>query len=104
MPAAGGVSRSCHKAPAYANYPRFSPNGKGVRLCGAAHGRVCDPGMRACLRRNRSSARSLDMTKKVQQVMTSPPKSVRRDTPIRSAAELMQSEDVGSLPVVENGG
>ena len=44
------------------------------------------------------------MTKQVQQVMTSTPKSVRRDTPVRSAAEMMEQQDVGSLPVVENGG
>jgi CBS domain-containing protein len=44
------------------------------------------------------------MTKKVQQVMTSQPSSVRRATPVRSAAELMGREDVGSLPVIEDGG
>jgi len=44
------------------------------------------------------------MTKNVQQVMTAQPKCVRRTTTVRSAAELMQGEDVGSLPVVEEGG
>ncbi|HWQ00555.1 MAG TPA: CBS domain-containing protein [Gaiellaceae bacterium] len=44
------------------------------------------------------------MTKKVQQVMTSQPQSVRRTTTVRSAAEIMEREDVGSLPVVEDGG
>jgi CBS domain-containing protein len=44
------------------------------------------------------------MTKKVQQVMTSQPLSIRRTTPVRAAAELMGSEDVGSLPVIEDGG
>ena len=41
---------------------------------------------------------------KVRQAMSSAPKAVRPETPVAEAAQLMKSEDVGSLPVVENGG
>jgi CBS domain-containing protein/uncharacterized membrane protein YuzA (DUF378 family) len=39
----------------------------------------------------------------VREVMTSQPQSVDTGTPIREAAALLQREDVGSLPVVDNG-
>jgi CBS domain-containing protein len=44
------------------------------------------------------------MAKKVHEVMTSNPQSVSPATTVRSAAEVMEREDVGSLPVVEDNG
>jgi CBS domain-containing protein len=44
------------------------------------------------------------MAKKVHEVMTSNPESVRPATTVRSAAEVMERENVGSLPVVEDNG
>jgi CBS domain-containing protein len=41
------------------------------------------------------------MGTKVQDVMTGRPRAVSPDTPISEAAQLMESEDVGSLPVLE---
>jgi CBS domain-containing protein len=41
------------------------------------------------------------MGKKVQEVMTGRPRAVSPDTLVSEAAQLMESEDVGSLPVVE---
>lgn len=41
------------------------------------------------------------MGTKVRDVMTSRPRCVSPDTPVTEAAELMESEDVGSLPVLE---
>jgi CBS domain-containing protein len=45
-----------------------------------------------------------EMAKTVGQVMTSEPRSVDRSTTIRTAAELMARDDVGSLPVVDEQG
>ena len=44
------------------------------------------------------------MAKKVGQVMSTEPTTVKRSTAVRQAAELMSREDVGSLPVVEETG
>jgi len=44
------------------------------------------------------------MSKKVHEVMTTEPHCVRRAATVRSAAELMETEDVGSLPVIDEGG
>ena len=44
------------------------------------------------------------MSKLVRDVMTSQPVTVRRSESVKSAAELMQQQDVGSLPVVDEGG
>ena len=44
------------------------------------------------------------MGKKVHEVMTTQPVSVRPATIVRSAAELMERDNVGSLPVVEETG
>ena len=43
------------------------------------------------------------MATKVHEVMTSRPRAVEPQTTVREAAQLMESEDVGSLPVVEQG-
>ena len=42
------------------------------------------------------------MGPKVREVMTERPRCVTLETPISEAAQLMESEDVGSLPVLEN--
>jgi CBS domain-containing protein len=42
------------------------------------------------------------MGTKVREVMTERPRCVTLETPISEAAELMESEDVGSLPVIED--
>ena len=39
----------------------------------------------------------------VQEAMTPDPKTITRETTAQEAARLMKSEDVGSLPVVEDG-
>jgi CBS domain-containing protein len=44
------------------------------------------------------------MAKKVHQAMTMEPLSVTPATMVRSAAELMERDNVGSLPVVEEDG
>ena len=41
------------------------------------------------------------MGTKVQDVMSTRPRCVSPDTPVSEAAELMESEDVGALPVLE---
>jgi CBS domain-containing protein len=41
------------------------------------------------------------MGTKVRDVMTTRPRCVSPDTPVTEAAELMESEDVGALPVLE---
>jgi CBS domain-containing protein len=41
------------------------------------------------------------MGTKVRDVMTNRPRCVSPDTPVSEAAELMESEDVGALPVLE---
>jgi CBS domain-containing protein len=43
------------------------------------------------------------MGKNVQEVMTSNPSTVEASTPIVEAAEIMKREDIGSVPVVEDG-
>lgn len=39
----------------------------------------------------------------VQEAMTSNPTAITPDTTVQEAARLMKSDDVGALPVVENG-
>jgi CBS domain-containing protein len=41
------------------------------------------------------------MGKSIRDVMTSNPRGVESSTPVVEAAQLMKSEDVGSLPIVE---
>ena len=41
------------------------------------------------------------MGQKVRDVMTERPRAVTSDTPVTQVAELMESEDVGSIPVLE---
>jgi CBS domain-containing protein len=41
------------------------------------------------------------MGKNVSDVMTTRPRSVNPDTPLSQVAELMESEDVGAIPVVD---
>jgi CBS domain-containing protein len=41
------------------------------------------------------------MRTKVRDVMTDRPRGISLETPLSQAAELMESEDVGSLPVLE---
>src|SRR6266508_3576490 len=43
------------------------------------------------------------MTKKVRDAMTVEPRSVESGRSLAEAAQLMKSEDVGSLPVVDDG-
>lgn len=43
------------------------------------------------------------MAKSIRDAMTSSPRNVEPSTPVVEAAQLMKSEDVGSLPVVEGG-
>jgi CBS domain-containing protein len=43
------------------------------------------------------------MGTKISEVMTTRPRAVEAQTPVREAARLMESEDVGSLPVVQEG-
>lgn len=43
------------------------------------------------------------MGTKISEVMTARPRAVEPDTSVREVARLMESEDVGSLPVVEEG-
>src|SRR3954468_3671432 len=43
------------------------------------------------------------MGTKIAEVMTQRPRAVTRQTSVREAAQLMEQEDVGSLPVVEDG-
>ena len=42
------------------------------------------------------------MGAKVSDVMTGRPRAVTPQTPLTEVAELMEAEDVGSIPVVEN--
>jgi CBS domain-containing protein len=44
------------------------------------------------------------MATKIAEVMTPRPRAVTAQTTVREAARLMEEEDVGSLPVVEEGG
>jgi CBS domain-containing protein len=41
------------------------------------------------------------MRTKVRELMTDRPRAVTPDTPVSEAAQLMQSEDVGALPVLD---
>ncbi len=43
------------------------------------------------------------MGTKISEVMTSRPRAVDAQAPVREAARLMESEDVGSLPIVQEG-
>lgn len=43
------------------------------------------------------------MGTKIKEVMTTRPRAVEPQTPVHEAAQLMESEDVGSLPVVQDG-
>ena len=43
------------------------------------------------------------MGTKIVEVMTTRPRAVEPQMPVREAAQLMEAEDVGSLPVVEGG-
>jgi len=43
------------------------------------------------------------MGTKINEVMTDRPRAVTPQTSVREAARLMEEEDVGSLPVVEEG-
>jgi CBS domain-containing protein len=43
------------------------------------------------------------MAKNVRDAMTSNPRSIEPSTKVADAANLMKSEDVGSLPIVEGG-
>ena len=43
------------------------------------------------------------MGKSVRDLMTSNPRTVEPDAPVAEAAKLMQQEDVGIVPVVEDG-
>jgi CBS domain-containing protein len=43
------------------------------------------------------------MGTKVRDVMTDRPRCVTLETPITEAAQLMESEDIGSLPVLDDG-
>src|SRR4051794_5166454 len=43
------------------------------------------------------------MGTKIAEVMTQRPRAVTRQTSVREAAQLMEQEDVGSLPVVDDG-
>ena len=43
------------------------------------------------------------MTKSVREVMTAKVQTVRQEQPLVEAARLMKTQDVGSLPVVEDG-
>jgi CBS domain-containing protein len=45
----------------------------------------------------------IEMTKIVRDVMTAKVQTVRQEQPVVEAARLMRTQDVGSLPVVENG-
>ena len=43
------------------------------------------------------------MGKRVRDVMTQNPRTVNAESPVVEAARVMKDEDVGSVPVVENG-
>jgi CBS domain-containing protein len=47
------------------------------------------------------SPEEADMRTKVHEVMTERPRAVTPDTPVSEAAQLMKSEDVGALPVLD---
>src|SRR5262245_26130546 len=44
------------------------------------------------------------MSKLVRDAMTSHPVTIQRSASVKSAAELMEQQDIGSLPVVDDGG
>jgi CBS domain-containing protein len=52
---------------------------------------------------NRFLMREVVLGTKISEVMTARPRAVEPQTPVREAAQLMESEDVGSLPVVQDG-
>jgi CBS domain-containing protein len=41
--------------------------------------------------------------RKVREVMTADPKTIEPSTPVADAAKLMRDQDVGPIPIVENG-
>jgi CBS domain-containing protein len=41
--------------------------------------------------------------RKVREVMTADPKTIEPSTPVAEAAKLMRDQDVGPIPIVENG-
>jgi CBS domain-containing protein len=41
--------------------------------------------------------------RKIRDVMTSNPRSIEPSTPVQEVAKLMRDEDVGPIPIVENG-
>ena len=43
------------------------------------------------------------MTKNIRDVMTSNPTGIETSTPVVEAAQLMKSEDIGSVPILESG-
>ena len=43
------------------------------------------------------------MGTKVREVMTDSPRCVTPETPVSEAAQLMESEDIGSLPILDGG-
>ena len=43
------------------------------------------------------------MGTKISEVMTDRPRAVEQETSVREAARLMETDDVGSLPVVQDG-
>ena len=45
----------------------------------------------------------LTQERKIRDVMTPSPRTVESSTPVQEAAKLMRSEDVGAIPIVENG-
>src|SRR5262245_39835896 len=44
------------------------------------------------------------MSKTVSDAMTANPVTIQRSASVKSAAELMEQQDIGSLPVVDEGG
>ena len=43
------------------------------------------------------------MATKIAEVMTGRPRAVTPETPVREAARMMESEDIGLVPIVESG-
>lgn len=53
------------------------------------------------VKQHNAATKEADVRTKVREVMTDRPRGVSPETPISQAAELMESEDVGALPVLE---
>ena len=45
----------------------------------------------------------VNMTKNIRDVMTSNPTGIETSTPVVEAAQLMKSDDIGSVPILESG-